>query len=941
MTKCSLREIPDHSAFVRHSLQSMFIGRSEEEQLAELERMARSPFTRERMKAAFDSAQTEEALDDVLRRVRREVMVTLIARDASGAGGYPEVVRTMTDLAEESVQAAVRMQVKLAAQRFGVPMSEEGVPQDLMVVGMGKLGGEELNVSSDIDLIFLYDRDGETRSTEEYPARRNLSNREFFERVARRLIPMLSDIRGCGFVFRVDMRLRPDGDSGPIVCSSDMLEEYLYTQGRDWERFAWLKGRIISAPVFSSTGQFEAQCGSVASLIRPFVYRKYVDFSAISSLASLHDMIRAEAARRELKHAGRGSNVKIGRGGIREIEFIAQTFQVIRGGRDAELRSRSTLRTLTLLGQRGILTGSVAERLKRSYVFLRNLEHAIQYVNDEQTQLWPSAEEPRSHVAALFGESPEVLEARLAETRDFVRGVFDSVFHAKEKDTEAEDSGWPAGWETGAPGTDRALEARIAELGYRDAAGLASRVLALMGSRKIGRSNGAAERIASVLVRIFEHCSEWAAFESSTVTQDEALERGLNFLEMIAGRPTYVALLYQYPEMLKRVGRVLASSSWAAGYLTEHPIILDELMDHRVAEMNNGDPVDWKPWREALERDLADAADDQERQLNLIRDAHHGAVFRLLMADIDRRLTTERLADHLSALADAVIEIVMNLAWNSLARKFPGAPKFAAIAYGKLGGKELGYASDLDLVYVYDDDRQDAEMIYTRLVRRMMSWLTMQTSSGRLFEVDLRLRPNGANVVVPFESWKQYERNEDGKGAWTWEHQALTRARFSAGSPELGAEFEAERRYILALPRETDPLRKEIIEMRQKMLDGHRNPTELFDIKHDRGGMVDIEFAVQYLVLQHSHDHPEMLDNFGNIRLLSIAGGLGLINRELSEKTAAAYRRYRELQREVRLAKGDGPVRVDPLLVKQERESVLQLWKSTAEPDFDAGKYLA
>lgn len=927
MPKCDFRGVIENSPFVERSLKSMYPGTDEAELPARLEALAQMSPSAEEIRSEIRETEDEEALALRMREVRRRILVTLAARDATGLGGYPEVVRVMTELAEETIQAAVRCQTRLLAERFGVPMSEDGVPQDLLVVGMGKLGGAELNVSSDIDLIFLYDCDGETRPTEEFPARRSLSNREFFERVARRVIPMLSDIRGCGFVFRVDMRLRPNGTSGPMVCSSGMLEEYLYTQGRDWERFAWLKGRIVSEPVFSSPDAYKSQCASIESLVRPFVYRKYVDFSAISSLAALHDMIRAETIRRELKHQGQGVNVKLGSGGIRNIEFIAQTFQVIRGGRDPLLRSHSTLQTLGYLADRGALTASVAERLKRSYVMLRNLEHAIQYVDDQQTQLWPTDPAARHRVAMLYGEEESALDAKLQEVREFVRTTFDSIFHAQEQ-TEESASDWPEGWTAGLPGTEKPLAAKIASFGYQDSDSLAARVLALMSSRNIGRSNGALERMASVLKQVFEHCTEWARFDTSTVSSDEELDRCLGLLEVIAGRPTYVALLYQYPDMLKRVGRVLASSRWAADYLKEHPIILDELMDQRVEEFSDDTPADWSAWADRLRTELRAASDDQERQLNLIRDAHHGAVFRLLMADLDRRLSTVRLADQLSALADAVIEVVLELAWNSLSRKFEGDPKFAVIAYGKLGGKELGYASDLDLIYLYDDDRMDSDMVYTRLVRRMMNWLTMQTSSGRLFEVDLRLRPNGADglVVSSFDSWQKYERNEDGKGAWTWELQALTRARFCAGDPSIGEKFEAERKRILQSPRNRAELASEVISMRQRMLDGHKNPTELFDIKHDRGGMVDIEFAVQYLVLAYSKDFPELVGNLGNIHLLAIAADAGLISKDLARDCSEAYRKYRAIQREVRLAQGDGPVRVDPARVEGEIASVNQLW---------------
>ena len=928
MRNCSLEEVINNSPFVLRSLMGMHYGDGDKERLDRLAALAAAEPDVPHLRAELSGITDEGRLSLRLREMRRDLLVSLAARDATGRCGYPEVVKAMTEFAELAVQAALECQLRLMAARYGVPHSEEGVAQDLLVVGMGKLGGAELNVSSDIDLVFLYDSEGETRPTAEFPGRRTVSNAEFFARVARRVIPMLSDIQGCGFVFRVDTRLRPDGDSGPIVCSSGMLEEYLYSQGRDWERFAWLKGRIVSRPFFSDPASFDAQCRSIEELVRPFVFRKYVDFSAISALSSLHDMIRAEAERREALHRGQGVNVKLGRGGIREIEFIAQTFQIIRGGRDLQLRSRSTLKTLEYLSSRGVIPQQTSEKLKSGYVMLRNLEHAIQYVDDQQTQLWPSDPAQRQRVASLYGMPAEELDHELARVRAFVKETFDSVFHAQGEKARA-GGGWPEGWETGAPGVEKALEAKIAELGYERPGDWAERIAQLMRSKTLGRSNGALVRMAGVLTTVFEHCAEWAKFETSVVGKEEELDRCLNLLEVTAGRPTYVALLYQYPDTLRRVGRVLASSRWAADFLIEHPIILDELMDHRASELTEESPVDWSPWRRALEKDLETFSDDQERQLNLLRDAHHGAVFRLLMADLDHRLSIERLADHLSALADTVIDVVLNLAWDSLRRKFDGPPKFAVVAYGKLGGKELGYASDLDLIYLYDDDRPDAYAVYSRLVRRMMNWLTMQTSSGRLFDIDLRLRPNGSDglIVSSFDSWRDYERNQDGKGAWTWEQQALTRARFCAGDTVIGQKFEAERKVILQQERPEQQLKTEIIGMRAKILEGHRNPTGLFDIKHDRGGMVDIEFVVQYLVLRHSCRHPQMLGNLGNINLLRMAEKAGLLPEGVGSSCAAIYRKYRAIQREMRLAIGDGPVRVAPEQVGQECRSVKDLWR--------------
>jgi glutamate-ammonia-ligase adenylyltransferase len=372
----------------------------------------------------------------------------------------------------------------------------------------------------------------------------------------------------------------------------------------------------------------------------------------------------------------------------------------------------------------------------------------------------------------------------------------------------------------------------------------------------------------------------------------------------------------------------LATSAWAAEFLTRHPIILDELVDERSIVIDNDTVVDWSGWKDDVWKALQAVDGDQESQMNIIRDSHHGAVFRLLVADLEGRLTVERLADQLSALADAVIEIVITLAWQTIGSRHRDVPKFAVVAYGKLGGKELGYSSDLDLIYLFDDEDMSASKNYTRLVRRMMSWLTVQTSSGILFDVDLRLRPNGENglVVSSLDMFKRYQRNEDGTGAWPWEHQALTRARFCAGDREIGEAFERERAEILCLPRIKEEVFTNVVDMRQKMLEGHGNPTCLFDLKHDRGGMVDVEFAVQALVLAYSHEHPELINNFGNIRLLSMAADAGLIEPAVAERAAAAYRRYRAIQRTIRLERGDIPARVDFAMVADEIAAVKALW---------------
>lgn len=928
MSRLSIQELPQYSFFVKRALMSAMPLADEEQRLQWLADLASEPYTLEKMKCFLLGIKDTEKLADSLRLLRREVLLTLIARDATGLAQYEEVVKTMTDLAQLAVSQTVRVHALALSERFGIPTSESGVPQDFLVVGMGKLGGQELNVSSDIDLVFVYDEQGRCRPTESCPnPRRELSNAEFFERLSKKVIAALSDISGAGFVFRVDMRLRPNGDSGPIVISNDMLEEYLYVQGREWERFAWLKGRVINEPVFTDQQTFNQQVKNLYDVVRPFVFRRYVDFNAISALSNLHKLIRSETQRRE---AGKdlGIDVKLGRGGIREIEFITQTFQVIRAGREPQLRVRGTLEALMILEKMGVLKFEQVMRLKDAYIFLRNLEHAIQYVDDQQTHRLPSEVDAQNQIAALLGLKREEMINQLMLIREYVASVFNGIFQVEEK--TAEDDDWPQGWAIGFAQAHDALAERLLKMGYENATYCAERVLGLMGSKFLAvQTEAARARMAQLVKRVCQLSLQLAADDKS-VASDVIFTRFIALLEVIAGRSTYVSLLVQYPQVCEKVAMVLKTSAWAADYLTAHPIVLDELLDERISELDNFSPVDWSGWQDDLWEKLREAEGDQETQMNLLRDAHHGAVFKLLMADLEGRFTVERLADQLSALADAVLEMVITLAWQTIASRHCDVPKFAVIAYGKLGGKELSYASDLDLIYLYDDPSQEASKNYTRLVRRMMSWLTVQTSSGILFDVDLRLRPNGENglVVSSLEMFKRYQRNEDGTGAWPWEHQALTRARFCAGDREIGMAFEKEREAILRLPRDKEKVFKDVSDMRERMLEGHPNTSDLFDVKHDRGGMVDVEFAVQAMVLAYSHEHPELVNNFGNILLLEMAARAGLIPQDLAQKCVSIYRNYRFIQRKHRLEFGSGAVRVERADQQDNINAVLELWKS-------------
>ena len=931
-TRLRLQEIPNYSAFVKRTVEAIArqSGKPFDSVLSEYEAKR---FTREAMQNVLTNSHTTEELSVAMRRLRRDVLLTLALRDVAGEISYEDVVRTMSDLAEVAVERTVRLASEELSARFGVPTSEEGAPEDLLVVAMGKLGGRELNVSSDIDLVFLYDEGGKTRPSETAGSRaQTIDNHEFFERLARRVIVLLHRVEAEGFVFRVDTRLRPFGESGPIVVSAAMLEEYLYREGRDWERFAWLKARVINRPVFMTEEAFSQATSSLYSLITPFVYRKYVDFGVLASLSRVHEMIRAETIRRELGRES-GINVKLGRGGIREIEFIVQTFQVMRGGRDPQLRGRETLPMLRVASEAGCLAEPTAKKLAEDYIFLRNTEHALQYVDDRQTHFLADGAEVHEKVAAMLGLGREALEGRLKEIRDFVSATFDAIFETP-RDAEEKD-GWPVGWKLGDAAAEGAIAERLKALSISRAEDLAHRICRILSSRALAANPASREQFCGFLVTLAENATHWAEAAGFAGRSDVLLERYLNLLELISGRTTYLTLLNRYRPVAVKVARLLLSSQWASTFLCEHPVLLDELVDSRADE-NEAPAEDFAlTWEKETAEKLASFSDDIEALLNVLRDSTHAAIFRLLIADLQGLFTVERLADRLSDLADAVLRLVMDVAWKATPARHREKPKFAVIGYGKLGGKELGYASDLDLVFLYEDDAAEAAAVYARFARRIISYLTVQTSSGKLYAVDTRLRPEGEDglLVCSFEHFKQYEENE-AKGAWIWEHQALTRARFCAGDPSLGRAFEEERVRILRKERDANAVREAVVAMRRRILETRRNNSGLFDLKRDRGAMVDVEFAVQTLILSEASRFPKLTQNLGNAALLKIAADLGLLDRTLSENALNAYRRYRDIQRRVRLDLGqDAAVRVDPASLEKEREAVLTLWRAVLKTD--------
>jgi glutamate-ammonia-ligase adenylyltransferase len=704
-----------------------------------------------------------------------------------------------------------------------------------------------------------------------------------------------------GFVFRVDMRLRPNGDSGPLVCSLDMLEEYLLVQGREWERYAWIKGRLI-APLPGSP-EHEYCAKELDQLIRPFVYRRYLDYGVIASIRDLHAQIQREADKRSAGHQGRSRDIKLGRGGIREIEFLAQMFQLMRGGTDPRFRVRPTLEVLTLIGQRGILPMEEVNILKAAYVFLRRLEHRIQVWDDQQTHYLPDDELVRSRLAISMageelGHDSKSFMAELDLHQNQVTRLFEKAF-LLDDNSRLKLAPLDGSWELDGQYFPQTL---VRWNGWVDSP----------------KQRQLPEKSRLIFDNLIRQAAESLQLTGNNQTHaDQTLLRFFDLLEAIARRSAYLSILAEYPRALLNVLDLLKASQWGAQYLTRHPHLLDHLLNSGTEKALIEQPEEyWRDVKTNLNMRLDDVmadGDSPEQAMDILRVTHHTETFITLLADlgigVEKPLAVEKVSDHLSALADLMLQTTFERVWPGVAQKF-GLPKdllapFAVISYGKLGGKELGYASDLDLVFLYQSVESDyaAQEIYALLAKRMINWLTAFTSTGSLFEIDTRLRPNGSAgfLVTDTEAFKKYQMREGDNAAWVWEHQALTRARFSAGNPTVGVEFDLVRSEVLSQQRNINQLRAEILEMRRKVHAGHPNISAEFDLKHDSGGMVDIEFIVQFLVLAYAHQHPQLIGNLGNIALLRIAGEVALIDQIIADSVANAYRLLRSRQHRLRL----------------------------------------
>src|SRR5476651_1923068 len=897
----------------------------------ELERSFAVGELRDQLAAALLAADSEDELGRNLRRQRTRQQVRIIWRDLTRQADLVETCRDLSNMADASIDQAYQWLYSRHCQQFGVPTGRRrGEPQHMLILGMGKLGAVELNLSSDIDLIFGYPEGGETVG-----AKRPIDNQEFFIRLGQRLIKALDPITVDGFVFRVDMRLRPYGSSGALVLSVNALEQYYQDQGRDWERYAMIKARVV--------GGDQVAGEQLLDMLRPFVYRRYLDFSAIEALRTMKQLIQQEVRRK-----GMAENIKLGSGGIREVEFIAQAFQLIHGGRDLSLQQRPLLKVLSTLEGQGYLPEPVISELRNGYEFLRYTEHAIQAIADRQTQMLPDGAQDQARIAFMLGFADwPAFHERLMYWRGRVAWHFAQVIADPDEEEGAEaevvvGGEWLPLWEESQD--EEAACRQLQEGGFTDApkalktlAGLRSSPQ-LRAMQRLGR-----ERLDAFIPRLLAQAVEHA-------NPDLVLERVLPLVEAVARRSAYLVLLTENPNALRRLLTLCAASPWIAEQIARFPLLLDELLNEgRLFSP----PLAPELAAELRERLTRIPEDDLEQQMEALRHFKLAHRLRVAASEITGSLPLMKVSDYLTWLAEAILEQVLALAWrHTVARHGTPSrpdgtlcdPGFVIVGYGKVGGLEFGHGSDLDLVFIHDGDPQaetdgakpiDGAQFFTRLGQRIIHLLTTQTNSGQLYEVDMRLRPSGASglLVSSLGAFARYQENE----AWTWEHQALVRARVLVGSQDVGRAFEQVRAHVLGRAQDLDKLRQEVSEMRTKMRDnlGTKStaagtaanafePTVAFDLKQDAGGIVDIEFMVQYAALAWSAQHPSLLRYTDNIRILEGLEQVGLMPAADAHLLREVYKAYRSAAHRQALQNEAGTVAGDQFA--DERRQVMRIW---------------
>jgi glutamate-ammonia-ligase adenylyltransferase len=887
-----------------------------------------------------------EALSE-LRRWRRHEMVRIAWRDLAGWAALPETLSDLSAFADAAINVAVQYARRGLVARYGEPRSADGTVQPLVVLAMGKLGGGELNFSSDVDLVLLFPEHGDTDGS------RSIANEEFFTRLAQAIIRLLEAPTYDGSVLRVDLRLRPFGDSGPLVASFASFEDYLPRHGREWERYAYVKARAVTAP--------ESYAEVYASAVRPFVYRRYLDYGVFESLREMKALIEREVERREL-----ADHVKLGPGGIREIEFIVQAFQIIRGGQDRRLQTQSLFSALALLGTWKRLPSGMADELRAAYVYLRRLENRLQMIGDAQVHSLPEDVLTRERIALAMGASDwTALVAELNRHRELVSRHFRLVvFGVAEKDNNAVRIDLGRFWDTQAE--TAVLAESLARAGFAASDEAARLLLELRSSALVRRlDEPGRKRLQALLPTLLAdvaragsadagapHPAGAVASEPSTVmrsapareAQLQVLRRVLRVIEAIGQRSTYFSLLHENAAARARLVDLCGHGDFLAQQIASHPLLLDELIDERLAEL---------PSRESLEGEVRSrleqlSDDDPERQVEALRLFQRAAIFRVAVADLTGRIPVMRVSDRLTQIAEIIVEHAIELGWRQITALF-GVPmcgegtsrrpvSICAVGYGKLGGMELGYSSDLDLVFLHDSygDQQetagaragapppiDNQLFFVRLAQRIMHLLTMHSAAGRLYEVDVRLRPSGKGglLVTSITAFAEYQRRE----AWTWEHQALLHARGVAGAARLRSDFENVRLEVLADHVKRETLRTEVRNMRERMRkELSKSAAGQFDIKQDAGGVADIEFLAQYWALRWAKDYPPVVLFSDTIRQLESVASADLVPQATVDELTAAYRAFRGRSHHLSLA-GAGAIVPDTEFVA-ERAAVTRIW---------------
>ncbi len=884
----------------------------------------------------LENVKSEDELLIVLRQCRHFYMAAITYRDGLNKQTITQSLVQVSALADVLITSAYQWLYTMLSDKHGVPCGEDG-PIHMYIMGMGKLGGRELNFSSDIDLIFAYSEKGMTNGE-----KKPIENQKFFTRLAQKLIQALNKITTDGQVYRVDMRLRPFGESGPLVMHFDAMEDYYQEQGRHWERFAMVKARVINDDNSENVAALNA-------ILTPFTFRRYLDFTTIDALRSMKHLIATEIRRRRLSN-----NIKLGAGGIREVEFFAQSFQLIHGGREPELQSKSLLTTLDKLAEFEIVETDVTEQLRTDYLFLRKTEHTLQQCQDRQTQTLPDSEWEKNALIAVLGfSSYDAFIAKLQSTMSRIHGHFNELVEEAKDTHTSEDTLFEACRDAWQLSLDKEEFSTTLTpfISVEEAQGICTQLQEFKTNQRGYRMGQKGEDTLNKLIP--EILCVLIKFDPSKA--NNVLKRIFGVIDAITGRTTYLDLLLENPNVLQQLVKLCDRSEWIANEIKRFPLLLDELLTPLYLQQQNSDITTSKyeyaqELRQTMlrvEHDDVELAMDTWRQFKLCQQ------LRIAASDISGSLPIANVSDKLTVLAEVLLEHVIEAAWHQVSARF-GVPRhlndgelgFAVIGYGKLGGYELGYGSDLDLVFLHNAPRQsttdgaksiEAQQFYIKLAQRIMHLLNTKTLFGQLYETDLRLRPSGnaGLLCCHIDGFERYQQEE----AWTWEHQALVRARGICGDISLLSAFNTVRHNILSIHRDQPTLSTEVSEMRAKMRKHLLSASnQKVDLKQCVGGIADIEFMTQYWVLAHANKIESLTEFSDNLRLLDATHNAGIIDEKQSHALQQAYLALREQYHHLTLADTKYAEQTEHL--SQMRETVSEYWRalfgSGAESD-DSG----